>query len=116
MEINISPVPKPRMTRADRWKRRKCVERYFEYCDELRSNGLEIGDILEVIFFIPMPKSWSKKKKKEMCLRPHKQRPDLDNLVKAINDAANKEDSHIYIISAEKYWDYNGRIVIGERK
>ncbi len=41
-----------------------------------------------MVFYMPMPKSWSKKKKAEMVGRCHQQRPDLSNLVKAAEDAA----------------------------
>jgi len=33
--------------------------------------------------YLPMPKSWSKKKKSAMAGRPHRQKPDRDNIDKA---------------------------------
>ena len=41
----------------------------------------------EVCFFIQMPKSWSKKKKKEKNHTYHKSKPDLDNLFKSLFDS-----------------------------
>jgi len=61
-----------------------------------------------------MPKSWSKKKKLEMVGRPHKQKPDLDNLLKALLDAVFDEDCEIWDIQATKYWNTRGMIIIKE--
>lgn len=38
-------------------------------------------------FFMPMPKSWTKKKKVAMAFKLHKNKKDTDNLSKAIKDA-----------------------------
>ena len=35
-KIKIIPRAKPRMTRADTWKKRPCVVKYWAYKDELR--------------------------------------------------------------------------------
>ena len=108
----IDPLPKPRMTRADRWKKRPCVIRYWEYKTELQAKldicGIKIDDVIKVEFGVPMPKSWSKKKKKDMDQKPHQQRPDVDNLMKGLMDALFQEDSHIHTIHAKKVWSNNG--------
>lgn len=41
-------------------------------------------------FGMEMPKSWSKKKKDEHLFKYHTSRPDLDNLIKAAQDALPK--------------------------
>ena len=113
MRYNITPVTKPRQTRSDKWNKRPCVMKYRAFADEVRASGMsvcEYGD--HVRFFIPMPKSWSKKKKTEMVLTPHKQTPDIDNLLKALLDALFDDDSHIYDISASKMWDREGAIAV----
>ena len=112
-KIKIIPVPKPRMTRADTWRKRPCVLRYWAYKDDLRSKikdvGIEIKDELYLQFEIPMPKSWSKKKKKENIGKAHQKRPDIDNLVKGVMDCLFKEDSHVHTIYAKKIWsEYGG--------
>ena len=108
----IDPLPKPRMTRADRWKKRPCVIRYWEYKTELQAKldicGIEIDDVIKVEFGVPMPKSWSKKKNKEMDQKPNQQIPDVDNLMKGLMDALFQEDSHIHTIHAKKVWSNNG--------
>ena len=48
-----------------------------------------------------------------MCLQPHTQKPDLDNLIKAFKDALLKEDSHVWCYDMmTKVWDYEGSIVV----
>ena len=108
IEFNIKPCPKPRMTRADRWKKRPIVLKYWDFCNELnrQANRLNYipGDKVSLIFFIPMAKSWSKKKREQMLGKPHKAKPDIDNLAKAFLDALLTEDSYVYSLTAEKYW------------
>jgi Holliday junction resolvase RusA-like endonuclease len=99
------------MTRADTWKKRPCVVKYWAYKDELRrlikKNNIEIDKEIYVEFYIPMPKSWSKKKKDLLNNKPHEKRPDIDNLVKGVMDALFKEDSHVHTVYAKKIWSYN---------
>ena len=108
INLKIKAVPKPRMTRADTWKKRPCVVNYWAYKDELndklKSIYIELKDELFVEFYIQMPKSWSKKKKAEHLGERHQQKPDVDNLVKGVMDALFKEDSHVHTIYAKKTW------------
>ena len=39
-----------------------------------------------LVFYLPMPGSWSKKKRAALLHSPHCQKPDLDNLAKAVLD------------------------------
>ena len=108
LNIKIIPVSKPRMTRADTWKKRPCVTRYWAYKDELNEKikelDIKVQDELFLEFYMPMPKSWSKKKKLDFLNKPHQQKPDIDNLVKGVMDAIFKEDSHVHTIYAKKIW------------
>jgi len=61
-----------------------------------------------------MPGSWSKKKRALMDGKPHMQKPDWDNLGKAISDAIYKDDSGIYDIWITKFWGFEGKIIIEE--
>ena len=111
MIYNITPCPKPRMTRSDRWKKRPSVLRYFVFKDECRLNRVEIPEYGgHITFIIPMPKSWSKKRRSQMDGKPHRQRPDTDNLLKAICDAVFDEDCTIWDIRATKLWGDVGSI------
>jgi Holliday junction resolvase RusA-like endonuclease len=120
----IDPVAKPRMTKRDKWAGRPVVERYFAYCNQLRiladAGGLTLRNGMEITFYVPMPKSWTKAKRDAHRLQPHQQKPDLDNFAKAIIDALLPEDKHIWHIGAlKKYWDDTGSIKIkinGETK
>ena len=68
------------MTRADKWKKRPEVMRYQLFCDHVRLLGIDLPESKShVTFVLPMPKSWSKKKRAEMNGQPHQGKPDLDN-------------------------------------
>ena len=119
MILKITPVPKPRMTQSDRWKKRPCVVRYRAFADELRilaaQNNYIVKNPLSVTFVLPMPKSWSKKKKLEMDGKPHTQTPDLDNLLKAFQDVLLKDDSGVHTYkNVRKIWGIEGLIIINE--
>jgi Holliday junction resolvase RusA-like endonuclease len=62
------------------------------------------------------PVSWSKKKTAELMNRPHTQKPDLDNVAKAICDGLNRiafvDDGQIYEIVMRKVWGPQPRTVI----
>lgn len=108
----IIPMGKPRMTRRDKWKKRPCVVAYHAFKDQCRAQDMIIPVPCKITFNMPMPSSWSQKKKAQMDGQPHLQKPDIDNLVKAVLDAVLEEDSHVWSISAEKRWSYMPSIVI----
>jgi len=120
IDIRITPVPKPRMTVADKWKHRAIVDRYFAFKDELvalcKISKFKLEDSYKVEFLIEMPKSWNETKKKRLEGKPHKQRPDLDNLLKALNDCLRKEDQGVWYTEASKIWWREGRIIIHNKK
>ena len=104
--IAITPKPKPRMTQRDKYMKLQSntVKTYFEWCNAVKVLLLQQGlrqipdEVSKLYFFMPMPKSWSKKMRKEMEGQLHKQTPDLDNMLKALLDAMNKDDksfSHV---------------------
>ena len=113
MRIDINPIAKPRMTQGDKRQKRPCVQRYWKFKDELKEKHPEqLGNVAIISFRIAMPKSWSKKKKREHYGKNHQQKPDLDNLVKAVFDSLCADDSHICFLLADKLWDYEGSITI----
>jgi Holliday junction resolvase RusA-like endonuclease len=65
--------------------------------------------------FVP-PQSWSKKKTAETLHRPHIQRPDLDNIAKAIADGLNRiawaDDGQIAEMSVRKVWGLTAQTVV----
>lgn len=108
-EVDTPPVPKPRMTRRDKWARRPVVLAYFAYRDEIRAAARAAGmpdqfNEVHCHFEIPMPRSWPKTKRSMLVGRPHTARPDLDNLVKGLLDALLTEDAGVARITAAKFW------------
>jgi Holliday junction resolvase RusA-like endonuclease len=104
------------MTQRDRWKNRPCVEKYYSFKDELKSlwGDREVPDCCHLVFRLPMPMSWSEKKRLLMTGKPHRQKPDVDNLAKAFFDSLLTDDAYIYDIRASKYWDEEGSIEVKE--
>ena len=111
--INVAPCSKPRMTRADKWKKRQCVTKFFAFRDAIKLSSIHniALESFDIEFYIQMPKSWSKKKKAKMNGEPHQQRPDLDNYIKAWCDSVFEEDSVVWRFKASKRWtDQEGHI------
>lgn len=112
MIFNITPVPKPRMTNSDRWKKRPCVLRYRAFADECKYKIINLAPRFHVTFIIPFPKSWSNKEKIKWDGKQHLHRGDIDNYLKALLDAICDEDSYIWDIRVTKIWGYKGAIKI----
>lgn len=114
MIYDILPVPKPRMTRSDKWKQRDCVMRYRAFCDEVRLKKVNLPPAgAAVTFILPMPSSWSRKKRLAMNGQPHQSKPDLSNMIKALEDALHIDDSHIWNYTGlSKLWGDFGRIIV----
>ncbi|WP_313609992.1 RusA family crossover junction endodeoxyribonuclease [Atlantibacter hermannii] len=112
---NIIPVGKPRMTRADKWKKRPEVLRYRAFCDHVRLLGVELPEAgAHVTFILPMPLSWSKKKRLQHDGQPHQAKPDCDNMLKALMDAIYADDAHVWDCRVTKVWGETGQIIIKE--
>lgn len=112
---DITPMGKPRMTRADCWKKRPEVLRYRAFCDEVRLHKVQLPeDGFHVTFILPMPSSWSKKKRQQFDGQPHQSKPDMDNLMKALMDAIYEDDAHIWDGRITKRWGETGQIIIRE--
>lgn len=111
----ITPIPKPRMTQKDRWDKRPPVLRYRAFCDEVKFNRISLPESgYHVTFVLPMPESWSKKKRAEMAGKPHQHKPDADNLLKALMDASYSEDCAVWDVRVTKRWGNAGEIIIKE--
>jgi len=125
--FDIIPISAPRMTQSDKWKtnpnhpdpkkrQRKAVTQYFAFKTllQLQSKELnfELKNVLDAVYLIPMPNSWSNKKKERMNGLPCEVKPDTDNITKAVKDTLRKNDSDIWFEKAEKRWAFNGSIII----
>ena len=103
------------MTKSDRWKKRPAVMRYWDYKDEVKAAKARLPKSgCQVIFFMPMPKSWSEQKKLIWELQAHQQRPDVDNLLKGLMDAVYGEDAGVWDVHVTKLWGREGKIIIRE--
>lgn len=109
--LSVDPVPKPRMTRSDVWKKRPACVRYWDFKDKVKAiYPNELPATFSVVFNVPMPKSWSNKKKMEMHGKPHQQKPDVDNYLKSFMDALCEDDSYVYDVRVRKQWSVLGNI------
>lgn len=113
VRYSITPVGKPRMTQRDKWRSRPPVLRYRLFCDEVRLHQITLPEEgAHVVFVMPMPSSWSSKKRAAHDGQPHRQKPDIDNLQKALLDALFDDDAQIWDIRASKIWGEDGQIII----
>jgi len=109
----IIPVAKPRMTRRDKWMRRPYVVKYWAFKAEVNLLKLDLQSGDGITFVMPMPASWSTPKKTRRLGTEHKQRPDLSNLLKALEDACHVDDSHLsHYKHLKKIWGLWGEIWI----
>lgn len=99
MRWEVEPMGKVRMTQSDKWKvgekARPCVKRYRAYHDALRALGVTVEPGDGIHFHIQMPPSWSKKKRALHDGTPHRQKPDIDNLIGGLLDGVLDEDKGI---------------------
>ena len=127
--IDVIPMGAVRMTRSDTWKinpnhknekqrQRPAVTRYWAFknkvVQECTKTNYIMKNTIDVVFFLPMPESWSLKKKERMNGMPHKSRPDVDNIVKGFMDALKDEDGDVWRVTAEKRYAYKGSILVYE--
>lgn len=113
LNIVIPGVPvakqRPRFSRFGTYDKQKDVKELYRLSllPQLPSGFrlIETPIRLQIIFEMPIPKSTSKKKQKELISRPHLKKPDLDNLYKmfdAYNGVLWEDDNLIYHITMEK--------------
>lgn len=122
--FNITPQTHIRSTQGDRilfriprnklkprgLERLLRLEKYNDYKATLltiaRKEGLKfLEQGLEINFYFPVPKTWSKWKKEKYHLQGMQSRPDLSNCLKAFEDALLKEDKMIFhYASLSKRW------------
>lgn len=71
---------------------------------------------LEIVATFAIPKSWSKAKAASLIHRPHCQKPDGDNLMKAVKDALNRiawaDDGQVYDARVRKVWGLVDQTVV----
>ena len=125
--FDVVPMGKPSFQKSDkfrtkdhpnpRMRQRPNVGRWIEFKKELVEQAKKQEFIMpasgiDIRFKIPMPSSWSQKRKDRMNNMPHQQRPDTDNICKAIFDSLCEEDGYIYHYTVGKWWGKEGKIII----
>lgn len=109
----VIPVSAPRQVRKDIYDPSPHVKRYRAYQDEMRTRGAMIPQPFHhAIFVLPMPPSWSAKKRASMEGHPHQQKPDRDNLEKALLDSVFGEDEHVWDGRTTKLWGTMGMVIV----
>ena len=96
------------MSRRDRFDPRPCVVRFRDYGIQLRSQFT--AELLPtnylLVFYLPMPKSWSQKKKRSHLFKPHTNKLDKDNLEKGFLDSLFYQHP---TLNDKQVWD--GRVI-----
>lgn len=97
----------PKKTRdAENALKRAAIEAREAQGWEFAEKGVNLS--VKAYFYMEIPKSWSKKKQKEMEGAYCAKRPDLDNLVKVIDGLDDcgiwDDDSQVVHINAIKRW------------
>lgn len=125
--FEVTPMGKPSFQKSDKWRtkdhpnpkmrQRPNVGRWIETKAKMLKEATKQGFVMpesgaDVRFLLLMPSSWSQKKKNEMDNKPHKQKPDLDNLMKFLGDSICEEDSYIFHYTISKWWHPTGKIII----
>ena len=117
LQYDIDPVPasRPRVTRWGTYYGKK-YKNYKAAMKELTDKGdekyLEGLIFADMTFFVPMAKSWSKKRKAESLGRYCNNNADLDNYEKAILDSLTgvvfRDDCQIVTQVSRKIWSEKG--------
>jgi len=82
--------------------------------------ALDVPVSIDITFFMPIPKSTSKKKQKLLEGQHHSKRPDLDNLIKHLNDSLEgicwTDDAKIVEVTARKVYSSEPRTEFSIRR
>jgi len=96
----------------------KDKQRMRRYVQESTIHPIDISIPVSVQIecHMPIPKSWSSKRKLNAVSKPHVSRPDLDNILKFIGDALNgvlwQDDCLIYRFVISKFYAEDPKTVI----
>lgn len=100
--------------------RKRQMERFVQFKTDVREwaarNGFKMPHgYFAMWFYVPMPKSWKGKKRRQMLYTMHQSTPDLDNNIKGFLDAVlpkkkrvigekGSDDRRIFCYAAFKIW------------
>lgn len=127
IEINFNktyeaPIgsPRPRFRNTGRFVQTYMPTSYTKHKDFIREqmpNALLDGELkVTLSFYFKPPKSWSNRKKLLAIGQYKRTKPDIDNLIKTVLDAANKkvwqDDNQIVEISSLKQYAEVPKIIM----
>lgn len=113
----IRPVPAPRQVASDKYKPRPPVLRYRAFRDEVELRHVQLPrPFHHVVFVLAMPDSWSEQTKASAEGMAHMQKPDRDNLEKALLDSVYGEDSHVWDGRTTKLWGRMDLIIVSREQ
>ncbi|WP_180548886.1 RusA family crossover junction endodeoxyribonuclease [Staphylococcus haemolyticus] len=127
IEINFNetyeaPIgsPRPRFRNTGRFVQTYMPTSYTKHKDFIREqmpNTLLDGELkVTLLFYFKPPKSWSNRKKLLAIGQYKRTKPDIDNLMKTVLDAANKkvwqDDNQIVEISSLKQYAEVPKIIM----
>jgi len=130
MELNLcinsnpKPQPRPRFTKMGSFVKTYDPDKKINDLIKLQFKNQFHGELIEgpiemdITFFMPIPKSTSKKKRNLMLTNDikHVKRGDVDNFCKkyldCLNEIVYKDDSQIWSLVARKLYSENPRIEI----
>ena len=104
MTLSLKPMGKPRQSQSDKWRLRPVVCRYRSYADALRASFhllplakfLQVGRVTVIATFMT--------KCSDRYGKPHRQKPDADNIMKGVKDSLIRKDETVYWELTEKRW------------
>lgn len=111
----ITPVPasRARVTKNGTYT----PKRYANFKSDCRKIGMLVPSFMPILIFqIAMPRSWSQNKKAKMRHRIHQQKPDIDNLIKAVLDACLVDDALVGATLSISVWSAESAITIGDAR
>lgn len=114
------PSPRPRFRNAGKFVQTYMPKSYTKHKEFIQKQmpKLMTDKSLKItlLFEIPMAQSWSNKKKLQLLKQPHTAKPDIDNLLKTVLDAANGhvwiDDGQVFELHTKKIYSDTPKIKI----
>ncbi|MED1942075.1 RusA family crossover junction endodeoxyribonuclease [Cytobacillus firmus] len=116
LNVQVEPMGAVRMTGRGKFIKPN-AQRYLHYKNhikwhtkkQLKGRKVLSGALaVEILFIMPIPGSWSKKKRDASVGEWHVKKPDTDNLVKGVFDSLNKiawnDDNQVAKVTACKLY------------
>jgi len=112
LKLQIVPFPKPQNDLDE-----KINQMYKSWKEEIKLLSdvcvWHPRDSVEIEFVIPFPNKMIKKKKAKLNDQPHKEFPDIHDLLSAFFEALNFDEGQVWrFVNIKKVWGENGQIIL----